>query len=59
VQALAAIPYTLLPLGAMIVAGSAAVLLVGQVTAAGSLIVHAMPIMVGWLCDRTVSLWAG
>lgn len=55
--ALGAIPYALLPLGAMLVAGNQADLLVGRVIAAGNLVVLAMPIAAGALSDRTVSRW--
>ena len=55
--ALGAIPYALLPLGAILVAGNQADLLVGRVIAAGNLVVLAMPIAAGALSDRTVSRW--
>jgi hypothetical protein len=55
--ALGAIPYALLPLGAMLVAGNQADLLVGRVIAAGNLVVLSMPIAAGALSDRTVSRW--
>ena len=53
----AAIPYALLPAGATLVAGRGADLLVGQATAAGNLVVLALPVIAGWLSDRTVSPW--
>lgn len=53
----AAIPYALLPAGAILLAGRSADLLVGQVTAAGNVVVLAVPVAVGWLSDRTVSPW--
>ena len=55
--ALAAIGYALLPVGAMLVAGRGADLLVGRVSATGNLIVLAIPVVVGWLSDRTVTRW--
>lgn len=53
----AAIPYALLPAAATLVAGRRADLLVGQATAAGNLVVLALPVIAGWLSDRTVSRW--
>ena len=53
----AAISYSLLPASATLVAGRSADLLVGQVTAIGNVVVIAMPVLAGWLSDRTVSPW--
>jgi len=48
---------SLIPVGATLVAGSRADLLIGRVTAAGGIFALLTPILVGWLSDRTVSRW--
>jgi MFS family permease len=53
----AAIPYALLPAAAILVAGRQADLLVGQTTAAGNLAVLSVPVLAGWLSDRTTTRW--
>src|SRR5258708_1232589 len=47
----------LLPMGALIVAGTNADLLIGRVNAAGNVFALLVPVAVGWLSDRTVSPW--
>ena len=51
------ITIALLPIGALLVAGSNADLVIGRVNAAGNLFALLVPIAVGWLSDRTVSPW--
>src|SRR5712692_4116692 len=51
------ITIALLPIGALLVAGTNADLLIGRVNAAGNLFALLVPIAVGWLSDRTVSPW--
>jgi len=48
---------SLIPVGATLIAGSRADLLIGRVTAAGGIFALLTPILVGWLSDRTVSRW--
>ena len=48
---------SLIPVGATIIAGSRADLLIGRVTAAGGVFALLTPILVGWLSDRTVTRW--
>ena len=48
---------SLIPVGATLVAGSSADLLIGRVTAAGGVFALLTPILVGWLSDRTVTRW--
>src|SRR5947209_1214173 len=48
---------SLIPVGATLIAGSNADLLIGRVTAAGGIFALLTPILVGWLSDRTVSRW--
>jgi len=48
---------TLIPVGATLIAGSNADLLIGRVTAAGGVFALLTPILVGWLSDRTVTRW--
>ncbi len=48
---------SLIPVGATLVAGSRADLLIGRVTAAGGIFALLTPILVGWLSDRTASRW--
>src|ERR1700732_1763449 len=48
---------SLIPVGATIIAGSNADLLIGRVTAAGGVFALLTPILVGWLSDRTVTRW--
>jgi MFS family permease len=47
----------LIPVGATLIAGSNADLLIGRVTAAGGVFALLTPILVGWLSDRTVTRW--
>src|SRR5207247_11482967 len=47
----------LIPLGATLIAGRDADLLIGRVTAAGGVFALLTPILVGWLSDRTVTRW--
>jgi MFS family permease len=47
----------LIPVGATLVAGSRADLLIGRVTAAGGIFALLTPILVGWLSDRTATRW--
>jgi MFS family permease len=47
----------LIPVGATLIAGSNADLLIGRVTAAGGIFALLTPILVGWLSDRTVTRW--
>src|SRR6266566_56586 len=47
----------LIPVGASIIAGPNADLLIGRVTAAGGVFALLTPILVGWLSDRTVTRW--
>jgi MFS family permease len=47
----------LIPVGATVIAGSNADLLIGRVTAAGGVFALLTPILVGWLSDRTVTRW--
>lgn len=47
----------LIPVGATVIAGSGADLLIGRVTAAGGVFALLTPILVGWLSDRTVTRW--
>src|SRR5712692_4998574 len=49
---------SLIPVGATVIAGSNADLLIGRVTAAGGVFALLTPILVGWLSDRTVARWA-
>src|SRR5713226_2351396 len=51
------ITIALLPIGALLVAGASAELLIGRANAAGNLFALLVPIAVGWLSDRTVSPW--
>ena len=51
------ITISLLPIGALLVAGTNADLVIGRVNAAGNLFALLVPIAVGWLSDRTVSPW--
>ena len=51
------ITIALLPIGALLVAGVNADLLIGRVNAAGNVFALLVPIAVGWLSDRTVSPW--
>ena len=51
------ITISLLPIGALLVAGTNADLLIGRVNAAGNLFALLVPVAVGWLSDRTVSPW--
>ncbi|HEY4870899.1 MAG TPA: hypothetical protein VIJ03_03285, partial [Candidatus Dormibacteraeota bacterium] len=44
---------SLIPVGATLIAGSNADLLIGRVTAAGGVFALLTPILVGWLSDRT------
>ncbi len=48
---------SLIPVGATLIAGPNADLLIGHVTAAGGIFALLTPILVGWLSDRTVSRW--
>jgi MFS family permease len=48
---------SLIPVGATLIAGSNADLLIGRVTAAGGIFALLTPILVGWLSDRTVTRW--
>jgi MFS family permease len=48
---------SLIPVGATLIAGSSADLLIGRVTAAGGIFALLTPILVGWLSDRTVTRW--
>ena len=48
---------SLIPVGATLIAGSRADLLIGRLTAAGGIFALLTPILVGWLSDRTVSRW--
>jgi MFS family permease len=48
---------SLIPVGATVIAGSSADLLIGRVTAAGGVFALLTPILVGWLSDRTVTRW--
>jgi MFS family permease len=48
---------SLIPVGATLIAGSNADLLIGRVTAAGGVFALLTPILVGWLSDRTVTRW--
>src|SRR6267378_2606003 len=48
---------SLIPVGATLIAGSNADLLIGRVTAAGGVFALLTPIVVGWLSDRTVTRW--
>jgi MFS family permease len=48
---------SLIPVGATLIAGSSADLLIGRVTAAGGVFALLTPILVGWLSDRTVTRW--
>src|SRR5256714_1457419 len=47
----------LIPVGATLIAGPNADLLIGRVTAAGGVFALLTPILVGWLSDRTVTRW--
>ncbi len=47
----------LIPVGATLIAGPNADLLIGRVTAAGGVFALLTPILVGWLSDRTVTGW--
>ena len=47
----------LIPVGATLIAGPNADLLIGKVTAAGGVFALLTPILVGWLSDRTVTRW--
>jgi MFS family permease len=48
---------SLIPVGATLIAGPNADLLIGRVTAAGGVFALLTPILVGWLSDRTVTRW--
>src|SRR6266850_3462737 len=48
---------SLIPVGATLIAGNNADLLIGRVTAAGGIFALLTPILVGWLSDRTVTRW--
>src|SRR2546429_1660735 len=48
---------SLIPVGATLIAGRDADLLIGRVTAAGGVFALLTPILVGWLSDRTVTRW--
>lgn len=48
---------SLIPVGATLIAGPSADLLIGRVTAAGGIFALLTPILVGWLSDRTVTRW--
>jgi MFS family permease len=48
---------SLIPVGATLIAGSRADLLIGRLTAAGGIFALLTPILVGRLSDRTVSRW--
>jgi MFS family permease len=48
---------SLIPVGATLIAGANADLLIGRVTAAGGVFALLTPILVGWLSDRTVTRW--
>jgi MFS family permease len=48
---------SLIPVGATLIAGPNADLLIGRVTAAGGIFALLTPILVGWLSDRTVTRW--
>ena len=48
---------SLIPVGATLIAGTNADLLIGRVTAAGGIFALLTPILVGWLSDRTVTRW--
>jgi MFS family permease len=48
---------SLIPVGATLLAGSRADLLIGRVTAAGGVFALLTPILVGWLSDRTATRW--
>jgi MFS family permease len=48
---------SLIPVGATLIAGKNADLLIGRVTAAGGVFALLTPILVGWLSDRTVTRW--
>src|SRR3989442_9164727 len=48
---------SLIPVGATLIAGSNADLLIGRVTAAGGIFALLTPILVGWLSDRTLTRW--
>jgi MFS family permease len=48
---------SLIPVGATLIAGSRADLLIGRVTAAGGIFALFTPILVGWLSDRTATRW--
>jgi MFS family permease len=48
---------SLIPVGATLIAGQNADLLIGRVTAAGGVFALLTPILVGWLSDRTVTRW--
>ncbi len=48
---------SLIPVGATLIAGSNADLLIGRLTAAGGVFALLTPILVGWLSDRTVTRW--
>ena len=48
---------SLIPVGATLIAGPNADLLIGRVTAAGGIFALLTPVLVGWLSDRTVSRW--
>src|SRR6202521_1953755 len=48
---------SLIPVGATLIAGKNADLLIGRVTAAGGVFALLTPILVGWLSDRTMTRW--
>src|SRR3984893_15016055 len=48
---------SLIPVGATLIAGSNADLLIGRVTAATATGILLTPILVGWLSDRTLTRW--
>jgi MFS family permease len=51
------ISISLLPVGAIMVAGNAPELVVGRATAAGGIFAMLVPILIGYLSDRTSSRW--
>ena len=51
------ISISLLPVGAILVAGNAPELVVGRATAAGGIFAMLVPILAGYLSDRTASRW--
>src|SRR2546425_7914164 len=51
------ISISLLPVGAILVAGNGPELVVGRATAAGGIFAMLVPILAGYLSDRTASRW--